>query len=560
MQTDKRAAKRSLTILAECGIGVCIFAVTLFLIYRFAIIGFDAHHTGLMYKTALDVARGGVIFRDTFTQYGALTSLLQALFIRMMGERVTSILFATAFFYAASHTALYALARRFFDKRISLGITFVALMLAPFYTWTFHPWSSVFSLFFLLIALYATLIATQKRSFIAAFLAGVFAMLAFWCRQPVGIVTALAALLCLAFFAWQSEKKSAARRRYLLLLIPLFAGLLCGFFAFFIPLAANGALHDFYRQCIEGMVTFASDRSSTERFGIFGVIGTLLYCLLLAPLVQWFSPGINYIWVLLPLSSLALFVIAFRKLRRERDEKAAKTFGAYLVLSVFAVASWHQYYPVSCYRHWYWAAFPSIISLCLLTKMFFEHPPKRVAALLTTKKRQILAFVLAGLLLFGSNVIYHGTAGIINQVENSDRVIFENEHYTHLDGLYLDPDVAAFYTELFDSVAFLEELFPERNIINTTENGVFALFGENFCPIYNNSGDFYYKEYPDLLAAYIKKERPIIIGPEAPDESYLLWRAPAGDPADPYAEYHRMPAKIYLPIELYAQIPMPIGE
>ncbi len=561
MQRDKTTNKKRIyEALIESGIGIAIFAVTLFVIYRFAIIDFDAHHTGLMYKTALDVARGGVIFRDTFTQYGALTSLLQALFIRILGEQVTSILFATAFFYAASHTVFYFLSRRFFGKGISLAATFCALMLAPFYTWTFHPWSSVFSLFFLLLTLYVALIATKRKSVVATFFVGVLSMLSFWCRQPVGIVTALAALLCLSFFAWREEKKSAARRRYLLLLIPLLLGLLVAFFAFFIPLAANGALRDFYRQCIEGMVTFASDRSSTEQFGIFGVIGTLLYCLFLAPLVQWFSPGINYIWLLLPLASLFLFILAFRKLKRASKDEDTGLWRAYLVFTVFAVASWHQYYPVSCYRHWYWAAFPSIIPLVLLVRMFFEHPPKRVEKWLATSKRRLLAYVLAALLLFGSNVIYHGVAGIIKQVENKDRIVFQNDNYTHLNGLYLEPETALFYTELFDSVALLKELFPERNIINTTENGVFALFGENFCPIYNNSGDFYYAEYPELLAAYIESERPIIIGPEAPSETYVLFHAPAGDPADPYAEYHRMPARIYLPLELFAQIPMPIGK
>ena len=57
---------------------VLIFAVTTLFAYRFAVIDFDAHHTGLMYKTALDLAEGKVIYRDTFSQYGALTSFLQA--------------------------------------------------------------------------------------------------------------------------------------------------------------------------------------------------------------------------------------------------------------------------------------------------------------------------------------------------------------------------------------------------------------------------------------------------------------------------------------------------
>ena len=100
----------------------------------------------------------------------------------------------------------------------------------------------------------------------------------------------------------------------------------------------------------------------------------------------------------------------------------------------------------------------------------------------------------------------------------------------------------------------MQSTFPEKNIVNTTENGIFALFGENFCPIFNNSGDFYYAEYPALQENYIREARPIVIGPEAPDGTYVLYKTLNGNPADPYAEYHRMPANIYLPAELHAQI------
>ena len=39
---------------------------------------YDHHHDGLVLKTSMDVASGSVLFRDTFTQYGPLTTYLQA--------------------------------------------------------------------------------------------------------------------------------------------------------------------------------------------------------------------------------------------------------------------------------------------------------------------------------------------------------------------------------------------------------------------------------------------------------------------------------------------------
>ena len=44
----------------------------------FAPLGVDAHHDGLMLKTAMDVQAGQRLFRDTFTQYGPLTTWIHA--------------------------------------------------------------------------------------------------------------------------------------------------------------------------------------------------------------------------------------------------------------------------------------------------------------------------------------------------------------------------------------------------------------------------------------------------------------------------------------------------
>ena len=104
LSTPKRAR-----FLPDLLISLAIFVLTLPFIYYFARNGFDPHHSGLMYKAALDVARGKVLFLETFTQYGALTTWLQALSLHLLGERVTSILFTTALFYAIDFALLYRL-------------------------------------------------------------------------------------------------------------------------------------------------------------------------------------------------------------------------------------------------------------------------------------------------------------------------------------------------------------------------------------------------------------------------------------------------------------------
>src|SRR3954470_22772839 len=70
--------------------------------------GVDPHHDGIMLKPALDVLAGQTLFRDTFMQYGALTTYLQALALwiqpTLMSLRALTLLahaVALLFLYAA---------------------------------------------------------------------------------------------------------------------------------------------------------------------------------------------------------------------------------------------------------------------------------------------------------------------------------------------------------------------------------------------------------------------------------------------------------------------------
>ena len=124
---------------------------------------------------------------------------LQALFLLILGRQVTSILFCTALFYALSYAMLYLVSRRFLSPSLSLIATAITLLLAPYYLSDFHPWSSVYALFFLLLSLYLSLLALDRegsRFLLLTALSGLCAALVFWCRQPAGLVAILAGLIC----------------------------------------------------------------------------------------------------------------------------------------------------------------------------------------------------------------------------------------------------------------------------------------------------------------------------------------------------------------------------
>ena len=534
---------------------LAILVLTLPFVYALSKNGFDSHHTGLMYKGALDVTNGKILFSETFTQYGALTTYIQALFLLLFGKRVTSILLATALFYALDYLLLYRISRRFLSRTLSLAGTVITVFLAPFYfeNWFFHPWSSVFAITFLLLSLDFLLLAFEKgkrSSFLFAALSGACASLSFWCRQPVGMVTVLAGILCIAFLALCQRK---TRRSLFVLLGVFLAGVAVGILLLLIPIAAMGAMKDFVRQSLGGMFTFASDRSTAENAGLWGLCSHLFYSLFTSPFYNAYHIWIDPVWTLLPLAALVMALgVAVRMIlaARKTGEFAPRDV-LLLAYGIFAVANWHQYYPVPCYRHWYWGGFLCVpIVLLFLQWGIAKLSARQRLAFLKKPRVTPLVLALATLLLFGGNVGFRAVHAVKSAASMRENGVFEHPQYEHLNGLYLNDTMREHYTVLLDAVALLEKNFPDTNIINTTGNGIYAVFGENFCPMFNNSGDYFYEEYPTWLADYIAAEQPIVIGPEAP-AGYVLYLEIPGDGGDEFAASHNMPANIYLPAALY---------
>lgn len=544
---------------------IALFFGSLFLTYRFAIIEFDPHHTGLMYKTALDLAHGKVLFLETFTQYGALVSYIQAWGILLFGERVTSILFVTAIAYAADYTLFYALARRFFGRGVSAALSVCAIFLAPFWFWAFHPWASVFSLFFIEMATLCCLQAIKSaHAPLFAGFAGVAAGLAFWCRQPVGIVSLLACAIVFSVPAVVYRKKDTALSRRFLKSLPAALGAAAATVGVgLLLLARAGMLYDFYCQSIRGMFRFAADRADATKYAGFGAVAKIFFCLVLAPFNVGECMPLDIFWVLLPACSVAVFVQSVRRIladvRGKREDDAPERTRALAVFTVFSVASWHQYYPVFCYRHWYWGGMMSLIPAMVLALQLGKKclNTARVRAFAQRGKQKlrrtlVLAFIPC--LLLVPNVAWRAARGAAKLAHTREQVVMANEHYKHLNGLSLDAAVAAHYNAYFDNIWLLHTVDPDRNVVNITENGIYAVCGENFCPMFVSFGDFYYDEYEEWLNAYLRAERPIVVGPACPS-GYVLWRAAEGETGDPAELYHDLPANISLPIEFYETLP-----
>ena len=507
-----------------------IFFLGLCVAFSFSRIGFDTHHTGLMFRTALGVARGGVLFAEVFTQYGALTVWLQAVGILLFGPFVDSILLVTALFYAGAYCLFFLLARRFLPRPLSFVSALLAICLAPYFFWEFHPWSSVFSLFFSLLCTHALCICAEKCTPWPPFWAGLCALLAFWCRQPVGLVLLFAGVVLFCFFALTGGEWRTLWRFLL--------GALVGMLVFLVPIAATGALADFYRQSLRQMLTFAAERSGT---GVLGAIGQVIFCLFGAPLDSGSALWYSYLWALLPLYTLALGAWCVWQLLRGRQRDAQLRIALALIL--VALASWHQYYPVFCQRHWYWGGVLCIPPTVLLVRLIAEHLCKTEHL-----RRALCALLLLG--IFGTGIAYRVHAGTKKLLQTSDMIRYESDTMPYLQGLWLDPEVVRHFDTLCAELSLLRSLFPDKNVVNLTQNAFYDLLGEDFYHLYAPHVHSVYTERAAITADYIQTHRPIVIANHAPT-GYVLYLAAVGDHADDHAAYHDLPANIYLPIEIY---------
>ncbi len=105
------------------------------------------NHQIFMLKPAIDVASGRMIFRDTFTMYGALTTYIQALAIKIFGERLMVIQLLTAFIYSVNAVLLWYIWSYLLDRWWTVASCIIWILLARFYLAPLLPWSSVYALF-----------------------------------------------------------------------------------------------------------------------------------------------------------------------------------------------------------------------------------------------------------------------------------------------------------------------------------------------------------------------------------------------------------------------------
>lgn len=229
-------------------LAVLTLAVTAYFAPRGFNAGFvDLAHDGLQLRQVLDLAHGGVIFRDTFDQYGVLAPYLNLAGFLAFGERLLSIKYFIAAWYGATAVMLYVLSRQYVGRTLSVFSVLLWLGLAPFYQHGImlspHAYALLFQAAALVLVLRDPAGERQGRLWLVGVLCGICWLL----KQSLG--TLFLAAIVLYFMttpAWETGTLRAATLR---------AARVLGGFALVVAaatiwLATQGALRDWYLQSV----------------------------------------------------------------------------------------------------------------------------------------------------------------------------------------------------------------------------------------------------------------------------------------------------------------------
>ena len=283
---------------------VAIFLISLLWFGAFAPLGLDFHHDGVMFIPALRVASGQTVFRDVFCQYGLLSPLLQGGAVRLGGGELLAMKYLSVIFYAAIGVLLDLVWKTLLSARWRNLILVMFWVLMPDTMVTFHAWSSIFALFFSLLALWMILEFFKRQRCWFAGVAGIAAGLTFLARHPVGVVTFLALLISLFFEVMLAFPVKERLKTWLKHSVWLACGMLLTIMFAGIYLFCAGAWHDFVLQCWNFVLNFVHGRGGN---GSWGYLAESLFPFT-TDLGLW-----DAIFGLLPIAALAWLFLGVRR-------------------------------------------------------------------------------------------------------------------------------------------------------------------------------------------------------------------------------------------------------
>ena len=470
--------------------GLAVFLAVVIWFGLFAWYDVDLHHDGILLAAADLLTKQKVIFRDVFCQYGALTVWIQSIPVKFFGADVLVIRLTTVLFYGFVALLGAKIWGRFLAPPFKWIWYICFFTLCPFYLMSFHPWTSVYALFFMLLGVEMQLRFLEEDTAMQhpAVWAGVCAFAAFLCRTPCGIVTFAAGggLFLLHGLVENSPRKFRGLVSYL-----GGAGAAALLYAAYLTVA--GAWEDYVIQCF----SFASKYATNATFkGYLQNLGSTIF----PASDPW---GVcTCIFLLFPLLTAGTLLLEAKSFLKWEREKIKKSLPLLAILFLTA-ASLHQYFPAPCLRHLWWAAIPAFGVYALAVQGVWHWK-------ISVRWRILLVGILLIPLLtaaFERALHVKSTVKKIPQMVVADlpgirHSLMLKRDYEFIKGCY------SAYTSLPSELR-------KRGVLNHTIDGGFSLLfpppPKFHHPMFVNWFDAVYPEFSTVASGYVEQEKPIII-------------------------------------------------
>lgn len=457
-------------------------------IVPYTLININTLEDSIWLKPAIDVARGLVLFRETFSPYGMLVPLLQGLTVKLFGPFLLPLRMEAALCYAVTGVILFFIWSRYMTRMLSLASVMFWLILAPFYDDLLMPWSSIYALVFQSLGFLALVLFAEKRSGKFLFLAGSMILLTFLARQPVGVFLGAAAGIWLLYLL---AAGSISFRQFITYACLLAAGFFLAFLPFLAYLAITRSFTDWFIQSF----VFAREYAIVIR-GIS--LEQLLKSLFLGRYVKMHQYEVIWLWLSIPLSSFIFIASPLRRIFT--GQKTTVLDAKYFLAGAVGIGSWMQYYPMTEPVHFFWAVTP-IVGFFLLA----------VTKLLPQKKYVLTLFIYLLYCLSAEFVLMR----VIASYGRFRNVSVTSKTLPFLRGIrissYEDAKINQFRT------ALISHLQPNSSFINISDDAMIPLIDPRFYPVgplyeqWNFFAERLYPGYYRQVNSVILAKHPVIV-------------------------------------------------
>ena len=205
-----------------------------------SIVNYDNLHWGAAYIAALDLKRGAIPHSETLIFYGYIYSWIQNVALILFGERLMSVGIITGLFYSLTLFLSYLVFLRFLKNSLAFASVLLIFLIHPY---IIYPAANYFAYTFQLLALFFFLRYSDHR--LNGLLAGFFLSMSVLSRYSsfIAIIPPFVIMLCWEFFTIKGARKSVIKK-----ITIVSCGFIIPSLIFFIYLAMNSALNDFFYQ------------------------------------------------------------------------------------------------------------------------------------------------------------------------------------------------------------------------------------------------------------------------------------------------------------------------